>query len=174
MPPWLEDAEHGLTDRFRALLHGLWDELLRLDRRLEGLAADIEAICDTQPDAKRLRPLRGVGPLIATARVARFGDGTQFNRERPAAASVGLTPRHHGTGGKARLLRFTKQGDRYLRSIADPRRPRRPQPGETPRRSPEPLGHCARPTHSHECGGGGDRQQDRAHGLGDVEKHYGL
>ena len=32
---------------------------------------------------------------------------------------VGPTPapRHHGTGGKNRLLSITKQGDRYLRSI---------------------------------------------------------
>ena len=30
---------------------------------------------------------------------------------------MGLTPRHHGTGGRNRLYGITKQGDRYLRSI---------------------------------------------------------
>jgi len=61
--------------------------------------------------------LRGVGPLVATALVACFGDGAHFKRGRQAAASVGLTPRHHGTGGKNRILGITKRGDRYLRSI---------------------------------------------------------
>ena len=49
--------------------------------------------------------------------MARFGDASHFKRGRQAAAAVGLTPRHHGTGGKNRLFGITKQGDRYLRSI---------------------------------------------------------
>jgi len=117
IPCWLEDGENGLTDRFRALLHGLWGDLDSLDQRIKVLDAEIEAIATTHPDAKRLQQLRGVGPLIATALVARFGDASHFNRGRQAAASVGLTPRHHGTGGKNRLLSITKRGDRYLRSI---------------------------------------------------------
>ena len=117
IPGWLEDAENGLTARFRALLHVLWDDLNTLDQRIKALDAEVDVIADTHPDAKRLQQLRGVGPLIATALVARFGDASHFNRGRQAAASVGLTPRHHGTGGKNRLLSITKQGDRYLRSI---------------------------------------------------------
>ena len=117
IPGWLEDAENGLTARFRALLHGLWDDLNTLDQRIKALDAEVDVIADTHPDAKRLQQLRGVGPLIATALVARFGDASHFNRGRQAAASVGLTPRHHGTGGKNRLLSITQQGDRYLRSI---------------------------------------------------------
>ncbi len=117
IPRWLEDAENGLTDRFRSWLHELWNELLRLDQRRKALDAEIKRISDTHPGAKRLKQLRGVGPLVATALVARFGDGRHFQRGRQAAASVGLTPRHHGTGGKNRLYGITKQGDRYLRSI---------------------------------------------------------
>jgi len=83
IPEWLEDAENGLTARFRALLAGLWEELRGLDERLEGLDREIEEIAETHPDAKRLRQLRGVGPLIATALVARFGDGSHYGRGRP-------------------------------------------------------------------------------------------
>jgi len=117
IPDWLEEADNGLTDRLRALLHGLWDALLQLDERIAGLDQEIEGIANTHPDAKRLKQLQGVGPLVATALVARFGDGRHFNRGRQAAASVGLTPRCHGTGGKNRLMGITKQGDPYLRSI---------------------------------------------------------
>lgn len=117
IPCWLEDAENGLTDRFRALLHPLWQELLRLDGRVKELDREIKVLSDTHPEAKRLKQLRGIGPLTATALVARIGDGRAFSRGRQAAACVGLTPRHHGTGGRNRLYGITKQGDRYLRSI---------------------------------------------------------
>ena len=30
IPHWLEEPGNGLTDRFRALLHALWDDLLTL------------------------------------------------------------------------------------------------------------------------------------------------
>lgn len=117
IPIWLEDADNGLTDRFRCLLHGLWDELMSVDQRMVVLDQEMAVMADTHPDAKRLMQLRGVGPVIATALVARFGDGAHFKRGRQAAASVGLTPRHHGTGGKNRLMGITKRGDGYLRSI---------------------------------------------------------
>ena len=118
IPCWLEDAENGLTDSFRVLLQALWQELLDLDQRIKELTAEIKCISDTNPEAKRLKKqLRGVGPLVSTALVARIGDGRQFKRGRQASASVGITPRHHGTGGRNRLYGITKQGDRYLRSI---------------------------------------------------------
>jgi len=117
IPCWLEDAENGLTDRFRALLQGLWEDLVNLDQRVKALDTEVAAIAATHPDAKRLQQLRGVGPLVATALVAKFGDATHFKQGRQAAASVGLTPRHHGTGGKNRIFGITKHGDPYLRSI---------------------------------------------------------
>jgi transposase len=116
IPEWLEDAENGLTDRFRRLLRGLWEELLRLDDEVKALDREVAAMART-PEAKRLMTLRGVGPLNATALIARLGNGRQFKRGRQAAASIGMTPRHHGTGGKNRLLGITRQGDSYLRSI---------------------------------------------------------
>jgi transposase len=117
IPEWLEDGDNGLTHPFRHLLSGLWEELLRLDERIEALDREIKLLADSHPAAKRLQQLQGVGPLIATALVAHFGDGSHFSRGREAAASLGLTPRHHGTGGKNRLLGITKRGNPYLRSI---------------------------------------------------------
>ena len=117
IPDWLEDAENGLSSGFRALLHGLWEELRRLDQRLDALDREIEVLAASDEMAKRLLKLRGVGPLVATALVAHFGDGSHFRRGRQAAASLGLTPRHHGTGGKNRLFGITKRGDPYLRRI---------------------------------------------------------
>jgi len=117
IPRWLEDAENGLTSRFRRLLNGLWEDLVGLDERVAALDSDIEMVAKTDPVARRLQQLRGVGPLIATALVASVGTGEQFSKGRQMAASVGLTPRQHSSGGKDRLLGISKRGDAYLRSI---------------------------------------------------------
>ena len=113
----LEDAENGLTNRFRWLLSGLWNDLQILDQRVAELDYEIEGIAQSDPVAKRLQQLRGVGPLIATALVAAVGHAEQFANGRQMAASLGLTPKQHSSGGKDRLLGISKRGDAYLRSI---------------------------------------------------------
>jgi transposase len=117
VPAWLEDAENGLTNRFRWLLSGLWNDLQTLDQRVAELDDEIEGIAQSEPVAKRLQQLRGVGPLIATALVAAVGNAEQFANGRQMAASLGLTPKQHSSGGKDRLLGISKRGDAYLRSI---------------------------------------------------------
>jgi len=67
IPEWLEDAENGLTDNFRSLLHGLWNDLLTLEDRLKELDKEIEKLARSNEVTRRLQQLRGVGPLVATA-----------------------------------------------------------------------------------------------------------
>jgi transposase len=117
IPCWLEDAENGLTVLFRSLLHGLWEDLRRFDQRIATLDAEVDRIAKSDPVAKRLQQLRGVGPLIATALIASVGNGEQFSQGRQMAAALGLTPKQHSSGGKDRLLGISKRGDPYLRSI---------------------------------------------------------
>jgi transposase len=117
IPVWLEDAENGLTERFRGLLCGLWDDLKSLDRRVAELDGEIDRIAQSDPVVRRLQQLRGVGPMIATALVATVGDAQHFANGRQMAASLGLTPKQHSSGGKDRLLGISKRGDSYLRSL---------------------------------------------------------
>ncbi len=117
IPCWLEDADNGLTARFRRLLDGLWDDLRALDGRVCKLDGEITAIATNEPSAVRLQQLRGVGPMIATALVVALGDARQFANGRQFAASLGLTPRQHSSGGKDRLLGISKRGDTYLRTL---------------------------------------------------------
>jgi len=117
VPDWLEDAENGLTGRFRALLNGLWNDLKTLDHRAAELDHEINMIAQSDPVAKRLQQLRGVGPMVATALVATVGNAEQFANGRQMAASLGLTPKQHSSGGKDRLLGISKRGDAHLRSI---------------------------------------------------------
>ena len=66
-------------------------------------------------ESRRLEEIPGVGPIVATALVAEVGDWTAFKSGRSLAAWIGLVPRQHSTGGKERLGRISKQGNRHLR-----------------------------------------------------------
>jgi transposase len=114
---WLEDADNGLTDHFRALLHGLWLDLVVLDDRMTELDRQIEQLANSHEITRRLQQLRGVGPMVATALVATVGDAGQYHKGRQMAASLGLTPRQYSSGDKQRLLGITKRGDVYLRTL---------------------------------------------------------
>jgi transposase len=117
LPVWLEEAENGLSSLFRRMLDGLRLDLQTLDARIAELDREILAIAQTDPAAKRLQQLRGVGPITATALVATVGHAEQYANGRQMAASLGLTPRQHSSGGKDRILGISKRGDSYLRSM---------------------------------------------------------
>lgn len=117
LPDWLEDAENELTEAFRVLLADLAEDLRYLDDRIAHLDEQIERSVHNDPIARRLLELRGVGPLTASALAGALGDGRGFAKGRDFAASLGLTPRQHSTGGKDRLLGISKRGDAYLRKL---------------------------------------------------------
>ena len=58
---------------------------------------------------------RGVGPITASAMWVALGDGSAFKRGKSFAASLGMAPRQHSSGGRERLLGISKRGDPYLR-----------------------------------------------------------
>ena len=61
--------------------------------------------------------MRGVGPLSASALSGALTSTGDFRKGREFAASLGLTPHQHNTGGKDRLLGISKRGDCYLRKL---------------------------------------------------------
>jgi transposase len=77
----------------------------------------IKTLATSNPAAKRLQQIPGIGPIIATALICAIGEGKQFQRGRDMAAWLGLTPRQHSSGGKDRLLGISKRGDAYLRTL---------------------------------------------------------
>jgi len=91
-------------------IQGLQDEVDGLDKRL----LDWHRAND---DSRRLATIPGVGPLIASAIAASITDPSMFRSGREFAAFLGLVPRQSSTGGKERLGRISKMGDRYLRTL---------------------------------------------------------
>jgi len=67
--------------------------------------------------ATRLMTIPGIGTIGATALAASVTDPSQFRSGRQFAAWLGLTPLQNSSGGKERLGRISKMGDRYLRKL---------------------------------------------------------
>jgi transposase len=98
--------------------------LLVLARQWQALDADERMLeqqivkaarCDRK--ARRLMEVPGVGPIIASTVLAKVPDPKLFRSGRDFAAWIGLTGKDHGTGGKHRPGRISKQGDRMLRAL---------------------------------------------------------
>jgi transposase len=81
------------------------------------LDREIAARAKVNPVAKRLMTIPGVGPIVATALVALAPPASIFRRGRDFAAWLGLTPKQHSSGGKERLGRTSKMGERSLRRL---------------------------------------------------------
>lgn len=117
LPELLEDAENGLTDVMRALLHRQLIRLTALDDELEWYNSEQKKYVRHDPVCQRLMEIPGFGPLVSQAIKSWMGDGKQFNRGRDASAALGLVPRQFSTGGKQVLLGITKRENSYVRSM---------------------------------------------------------
>src|SRR5207245_3927697 len=98
--------------------------LLPLAKHWQALEADervpeqqIAKAARSDREARRLMEVPCVGPIIASTVLAKVPDATVFRSGRNFAAWIGLTGRDHGTGGKHRPGRISKQGDRMLRAL---------------------------------------------------------
>ena len=106
-----------LTPSSQELFQQLLEELAALDARIAAYDAQLAQVAQTHPVCQRLMTIPGLGELTATALVAAVSDASQFKNGRQFAAWLGLVPRQHSTGGKARLLGISKHGDLYLRKL---------------------------------------------------------
>ena len=113
----LLEAAQGVPEAARPALALLTGQLRDLEERIEEATARIEAAQKTDPLARRLATIPGLGPIASSAFAATTPDVAAFRSARDYAAWLGLTPRAHCSGGKERLGRITKAGNRYLRRL---------------------------------------------------------
>jgi transposase len=98
-----------------AILHG---HSQAAATRIAGLEAQIVAHARQDATARRLATIPGIGPITASLMAATVGDAIgSFKSARHFAAWLGLVPRQHSTGGKTRLGRITKAGNREIRRL---------------------------------------------------------
>jgi transposase len=117
LPRVLEDATQPLPDMLRELIDELLGEWHQLGERINVLTGRLEAAAKEDETARRLMTVRGVGPIIATAILAKQTEPERFADARRFAAYFGLVPDQNSSGSKVRLGRMCKRGDGYVRSL---------------------------------------------------------
>jgi transposase len=117
LPLILEDGTNGLTPYGRDLFKDLYEQLKNMIFKVEQYDLKIEKICANNPICKLICKLPGVGSLTATAIMAHVGNIKVFKNGRELSAYLGLVPKQHSSGGKAKLLGISKRGDRYIRCL---------------------------------------------------------
>jgi transposase len=113
----VEDPASGIPDVARSCLVRLVEMLRRLRTEITELDREIAARAKADDVARRLMTVPGIGPLIATAIEALAPPPETFRSGRDFAAWVGLTPVQRSTGGKERLGRTSRMGERTLRRL---------------------------------------------------------
>ena len=106
-----------LSPRTRLLIEDQRAEWRELDRRIAAFDAEFAQVARTDPTARLLTTIPGIGTINATALAAAVGRAQTFGRGRDLAAWLGLVPRQMTTGGKPKLLGISKRGNVYLRKM---------------------------------------------------------
>lgn len=110
-------AESSIPTTARLALDELAGQIEMLTKRIEALDREIMIAVKSDPQAKRLTSIRGVGPMIAATVKAVVPDIGSFRTGRDFSAWIGLTPRSNSSGGKERLGSISKRGNQLLRTL---------------------------------------------------------
>lgn len=106
LPDIVRDMGRLYLDR----IAGLSDEIDKLDGRIAAAAKQSDV-------ARKLRTMPGIGPVCAMAIATFAPDMREFRRARDFSAWLGLVPRQHSSGGKQKLGRTSKMGQRDIRRL---------------------------------------------------------
>lgn len=111
------DEDQRVPGATRQVIQLLAAQLDDVGRRIAEVDARIVAWHKTNPISRRLATIPGIGPLTASAIAATVPDPDVFRGGREFAAWLGLVPRQKSTGGKPRLGRISRLGDKYIRQL---------------------------------------------------------
>lgn len=107
----------SLPEAARLPIEVLLGQLADIRARVDRLTGEIEMAHRNSEVSLRLATIPGVGTLTATVVAATTPDVSNFASARDYAAWLGLTPKPHSTGGKARTGRISRMGNRYIRRL---------------------------------------------------------
>ncbi|MGE0150590.1 MAG: IS110 family transposase [Parvibaculaceae bacterium] len=101
----------------RAALRPVVSMLFALNGEISGLDKAIRQVHRADETSRKLAEVPGIGQLIAMLLSASVARPNYFASGREFAAYLGLVPKQHSTGGKARLGSISKMGNRDLRRL---------------------------------------------------------
>ena len=107
----------GLPEAVVELGWLLLERIDELDEKIDRLGRELRKSARANEETARLMTIPGIGPITALAIQAFAPPMESFRRGRDFSAWLGLVPRQHTTGGKPRLGRISKMGQRDLRRL---------------------------------------------------------
>ena len=113
----IAEQAQALPEAMRAALRPLVAVLFALSDEIAVLDKAILKLHRASETSRKLATVPGIGTLTATVLAATVSDPASFSGGREFAAWIGLVPRQHSTGGKARLGHISKMGNRDLRRL---------------------------------------------------------
>jgi transposase len=124
-PKGLHNVERLLAMAEEAALPGSARNPIRLlaeqfrdtQLKIEDVTAEVKAAAAADETARRLRTVPGIGPITSSVLAAALPKVSNFKTACDLAARIGLTPKPHSSGGKERLGKISKMGDRYIRRL---------------------------------------------------------
>lgn len=111
------DAQTGLPDVVRSICRDLLEQIGQLEDRIDELKKQIDILSRQAETTRRLRTMPGVGPILALAIETFAPPMENFRRGRDFAAWLGLVPMQKSSGGKQRLGKTSKMGQRDIRRL---------------------------------------------------------
>lgn len=117
LPELIDRPELELPDALKSLLLRLSERYRALDEQIAALDRDLALRLKQDEAAQRLLQIPGIGPVTASLIAAEAGNARQYACSRDFAASLGLVPRQHATGGRPKMLGISKRGDKHLRRL---------------------------------------------------------
>ena len=111
------DADEDMPAQARQAIAGRHKRFGALAKGIQAYEVEIVKHARTDPTALRLATIPGIGPITASLIAATVVDISLFKSARQFAAWLGLVPRQHSTGGKTRLGRITKAGNKEIRKL---------------------------------------------------------
>ncbi len=117
LPLILEDAENDLTVLSREVFAEQYENLRALDDEIKEQDRRISRLCNNNELSKRFLEVPGIGPMTASIIASDIGNGKGYPSSRDYAASLGVVPRQHSSGGKFVYLGISKRGNKYIRTL---------------------------------------------------------
>ena len=114
----LVEEEQSFPEHARQAFAELREQCRATTERIEALERQIVAHARHDDTARHLATIPGIGPITASLLAATVGENIRnFKSARHFAAWLGLVPRQHSSGGKIRLGRITKAGNKQIRTL---------------------------------------------------------
>jgi transposase len=113
----IDAPETELPELVRQLAHDYIDMVEALTARIAVLDRTLRQVTAADEQTAYMRTVPGVGPITAAAIEAFAPSLDSFRRGRDFAAWLGLVPKQHSTGGKERLGKVSKMGQRDIRKL---------------------------------------------------------